>query len=142
MSKRPIIVVLIVCGLLILTCFALAEMAPLTGQIIMDKIVINGGETVTATWKVTGGKEPYTVKNWGWNAYLGGTSQNDESVYGSNTQTSYSFTPLKGDRCNFYIEVADANGNSKYLESSYVAIEQNSAITPLSGQLILDKTQM
>lgn len=68
-------------------------------EITMDKGCAQAGDTVKATWEITGGKAPYTVKgNWGYEPL--------EAVSGTSASTT-----VVNNRWYFYnLEVTDATG--------------------------------
>lgn len=65
----------------------------------LDKTIVQPGDSLTATWEITGGKAPYTVKgNWGYEPL--------EAVSGTSASTT-----VVNNRWYFYnLEVTDATG--------------------------------
>ena len=112
---------------------------PLTASISLDKTTVAVGETVTATWSISGGRAPYSIWR-GWYVFSGGADICKAfGTLPSGTTTS-SFSPELGETCRVLSEITDADGRKIHPSSDTIPVTGAAPVEPLIASISLDKT--
>jgi hypothetical protein len=94
---------------------------------------VQAGTAITASWSVSGGTAPYTVKESGWNIYQDGTDiQTIAAEINGDTST---FTPRFGTSGRFYLLMSDATDALKYATADFTI---SSSPVPMTVTVTID----
>ena len=85
---------------------------PLKISVSLDKTTVAAGESVTATWTASGGREPYSSYTYVWNVKSGGYWFEKKRATVSGYVTPVSFTPDMGESGYVKVYVKDADGRT------------------------------
>ncbi len=110
----------------------------LTATITLDKESVAVGETITASWTVVGGTEPYEIQ-FHWRVVDGGEDQLvDDAQRSGSDNTPVTFSPTFGKSGALYLTVIDALMIEAYASADFT-ISDAPEVKPLVLSAALDK---
>ena len=114
--------------------------APLSGNVNLNKSSVQVGEAITVSWDVWGGKEPYSISVFCWITEENRDERELFSLEPIGNQVV--FAPGIGKEGQFDISVTDAEGRTFSLTSESFAITGAATAAPLEATVIFDKTSV
>jgi hypothetical protein len=110
----------ITCFVLVFGSIGFERVALAQDPLVIDvslPATVKVGESITASWRISGGKEPYILKDASW-----GIFERDEyagSFEGSLYRDSSTLKPLFGTKGIFRISISDSDGGTKDVEQAF-----------------------
>ncbi|MHC1785783.1 MAG: dockerin type I repeat-containing protein [Christensenellales bacterium] len=119
------------------------EIKPLTCTIDLDKTTLNVGQSITATWIISGGRAPYSIIPYrsGWTL----TEANGSYIWmppGDGVGQASIMTPLAGESGRFFLGLQDADGREGFFRTDPFTITGAAIADKLTGYVSLDRTSV
>ncbi|MHC1786564.1 MAG: dockerin type I repeat-containing protein [Christensenellales bacterium] len=116
--------------------------APIEITLSLDKSSAKAGETVTATYSITGGSGTYRMIEAIWNTETGGARIGSDWQKLAGSSGTYSFTPTAGEWLNTDLLVRDSDGRQAEKYSADIPLNGFPVIEPIEITLSLDKSSV
>jgi uncharacterized protein YjdB len=119
-----------------------AEVEPLAITVTLDKETVAVGETVTATWAVTGGEAPYSDEMFTeWTVKSAGSNLFERATVTTKSENEFtsSFVPTVGESVYLRVQMQDNGGRYVYENSSTIPVTGGAVFEPLDVTISLNK---
>ena len=117
------------------------ETEQFTGEAFFDKTTATVGETVTATWVISGGTPPYKVNSYYWVVTEEGSETRIYEESGSDLAVdALSFAPTKGNKLRLELNLQDSENRVLSFVIPWIAVTGATTVSPLTGEAHFDKT--